>query len=232
MFPILRFIFRLISKTKLTLFHPTPFPCCPNNDPFVLTSITNVIACNTISLPSQIIPFSGGTEKIFKIITNICHIFANAYTTRTTTTFTHGIYTSTTHKQTKPNLWPLQRNDFETNLQNGGAYIDSLNGIVMVQTKQGVGRGRGIMARGPTVGLRGSINRPAGLPIPEVAVSEVAHRVAATALGAQPTVGGVRGAPQTRPNAFGTLLAKPLPAKPLPNLPGENFITKQRHIPH
>lgn len=77
------------------------------------------------------------------------------------------------------------------------------------------------MARGLTAGLRGNINRPAGLPIPEVPASEVVHRVAGTVLGAPPTAGGVRGVPQIRPNVHGTLLAKPLP-----NLPGEIFLTK------
>lgn len=80
---------------------------------------------------------------------------------------------------------------------------------------KGVGRGRGIMARGRTVGLRGNINRQ-GAPQAAVVAAAVAAQRGATVQGAQPATGGVRGVGQMRLSARGTQHAKPLQ-----NLPGE-----------
>lgn len=81
---------------------------------------------------------------------------------------------------------------------------------------KGVGRGRGITARGRTVGLRGNINRQGAPQAAAVVAAAVAAQRGATAQGAQPAIGGVRGVGQMRPSARGTQHAKPLP-----NLPGE-----------
>uniref|UniRef100_A0A1B0G1B7 Uncharacterized protein n=1 Tax=Glossina morsitans morsitans TaxID=37546 RepID=A0A1B0G1B7_GLOMM len=82
----------------------------------------------------------------------------------------------------------------------------------------GVGRGRGITARGRTVGLRGNISRQ-GAPQAAVVAAAVAAQRGATAQGAPPATGGVRGVGQIRPSARGTQHAKPL--QNLPDNPNE-----------
>lgn len=81
---------------------------------------------------------------------------------------------------------------------------------------KGVGRGRGITARGRTVGLRGNINRQGAPQAAVVAAAAVAAQRGATVQGALQATGGVRGVGQIRPNVRGTQHAKPLQ-----NLPGE-----------
>uniref|UniRef100_A0A1I8NSY6 RRM domain-containing protein n=1 Tax=Stomoxys calcitrans TaxID=35570 RepID=A0A1I8NSY6_STOCA len=82
------------------------------------------------------------------------------------------------------------------------------------RTNVGVGRGRGITARGRTVGLRGNINRQ-GAPQAAVVAAAVAAQRGATVQGAQAAIGGVRGVGQMRPSARGTQHAKPLPNLPV-----------------
>ncbi|XP_037808119.1 heterogeneous nuclear ribonucleoprotein Q [Lucilia sericata] len=78
----------------------------------------------------------------------------------------------------------------------------------------GVGRGRGITARGRTVGLRGNINRQ-GAPQAAVVAAAVAAQRGATVQGALQATGGVRGVGQIRPSARGTQHAKPLQNLPV-----------------
>ncbi|KAL9893328.1 synaptotagmin binding cytoplasmic RNA interacting protein isoform 1-T6 [Glossina fuscipes fuscipes] len=86
----------------------------------------------------------------------------------------------------------------------------------------GVGRGRGITARGRTVGLRGNISRQ-GAPQAAVVAAAVAAQRGATAQGAPPATGGVRGVGQIRPSARGTQHAQPLQ-----NLPDHVVVGKRK----
>lgn len=80
-------------------------------------------------------------------------------------------------------------------------FDENLNNI------KGVGHGRGIMARGRAVGLRGNISRPAGVLQDQRGVTAAVQAATVVA----------RGAGQARPSARGIQRGKPLQ-----NIPGES----------
>ncbi|KAM7362350.1 synaptotagmin binding cytoplasmic RNA interacting protein isoform 4-T4 [Cochliomyia hominivorax] len=97
-----------------------------------------------------------------------------------------------------------------------GSGASAAGGLTRSQRNNvGVGRGRGITARGRTVGLRGNINRQGAPQAAVVAAAAVAAQRGATVQGALQATGGVRGVGQIRPSVRGTQHAKPLQNLPV-----------------